>query len=704
MGLTSDSTGRNTLSEELEGRRPGERLIALAGNPNVGKSTLFNTLTGMDQHTGNWAGKTVSSALGRFEHKGQKFLLADIPGAYSLIPGSPEEKGARDVICFEETDGVVVVCDGVCLERSLNLVFQILETGKKVLVCVNLMDQAKSKGISIDTKGLADILGVPVSGISAREGIGIGSFCDALAEMDNEEQKPLLITYNEEMEEEIGNMIPMLENNMRGSISLRWAAVRLLCDEEEVCERILSLCEDSRKIAQAAAKCRQRLIDKGYDRERLCDCVTASFVKKAEETAAATVKSDDKGDRRDRRIDRILTSRITGIPIMLGILGLIFWITLVGANYPSQLLSGGLFYIGEKLERLLNSLSCPDMVTDMIVNGVYRVLAWVVSVMLPPMAIFFPLFTILEDVGYLPRAAFMLDRPFCRCGGCGKQSLTMAMGLGCNAAGVTGCRIIDSPRERLTAILTNNFMPCNGRFPTLIVIISMFFTANISGWAASFVSAVALLGFIVMGMLAALLVSFILSKTILKGKPSSFVLELPPYRMPKIGSVIIRSVFDRTIFVLGRACAVAAPAGLLIWLLANITVGENTLLMHMSYGLDPLGHILGMDGVILLGFILGFPANEIVVPIMLMCYMSAGTISEIPDSDVLKNILVSNGWNTITAFCTAVFTMFHFPCSTTCLTIKKETGSIKYTLAAMAIPTLMGCLVCFLTARIVRLI
>lgn len=385
---------------------------------------------------------------------------------------------------------------------------------------------------------------------------------------------------------------------------------------------------------------------------------------------------------------------------MLGILGIIFWITIVGANYPSQLLSNGLFYLGDKLEALLGSLNCNPTVTDMAVNGIYRVLAWVVSVMLPPMAIFFPLFTLLEDLGYLPRAAFNLDKHFRRANACGKQALTMCMGFGCNAAGVTGCRIIDSPRERLIAILTNNFVPCNGRFPSLITIITMFFTASVTGIGKSFSSAIILLGVIVLGVAATLLASWLLSITVLKGVPSSFTLELPPYRRPQIGKVIIRSIFDRTIFVLGRACLVAAPAGLLIWILANASVGDITILSKLAGFLEVPGKFLGMDGTILLAFILGFPANEIVVPIIMMSYMSAGMLTEAESPEILKALLVDNGWTWVTAICTMIFILFHFPCSTTCLTIKKETGSLKWTAAAILLPTAFGIVICSVISHV----
>lgn len=345
----------------------------------------------------------------------------------------------------------------------------------------------------------------------------------------------------------------------------------------------------------------------------------------------------------------------------------------------------------------------PRILCEMLVFGVFRVLAWVVSVMLPPMAIFFPLFTLLEDFGYLPRVAYNLDCCFKKCCACGKQALTMCMGFGCNACGVIGCRIIDSPRERLIAILTNNFVPCNGRFPILIAIISMFFLTVDNPVLSSLLSAIILALIIVLGIALTLFISNCLSKTILKGIPSAFTLELPPYRKPQLSKVIVRSMLDRTLFVLGRAIKVAAPAGLIIWIMANVVIGEQTILTYCSTLLDPFGRLLGMDGVILLAFILGLPANEIVIPIMLMAYMAQGNLQNIEDIHFIKTILVENGWTWITAISTMLFSLMHWPCSTTCITIKKETQSLKWTLAAFLIPTVTGITICFLFASITRL-
>ncbi|MBE6631408.1 MAG: ferrous iron transport protein B [Ruminococcaceae bacterium] len=691
MGLTGDSSSKRTLNNSDTTKK--FFTVALAGNPNVGKSTVFNGLTGMNQHTGNWPGKTVASASGYFEGDKYKYNLIDIPGTYSLMAHSPEEEVARDYICFENPDAVVVVCDATCLERNLNLVLQVIETGAKVLLCVNLLDEAERKKIKIDLEALSLCLGVPVIGTTARNKKSLKALSCAIETLcESNNKRGYIVKYPDFIEDEIKSIEENIssENN---ALSKRFIALRLLEGDECFTKKIAEISDNALSDAENA---RLRLKESNIFSENIKDIIVTSLVKAAEDICKDVVMTENiKYNNLDRRFDKIFTSRIFGYPIMLSLLLLVFWITIKGANYPSELISGFLFFIEDKLDFLFLSFGVPSIITNALVHGVYRVLAWVVSVMLPPMAIFFPFFTLLEDSGYLPRIAYNLDKPFKCSGACGKQALTMCMGFGCNAAGVVGCRIIDSPRERLLAILTNSFVPCNGRFPTLIALITMFFVGD-SIFFSSVLSALLLTVTVLSGILITFVATKLLSVTVLKGEPSSFALEMPPYRRPQIGKVIIRSIFDRTLFVLGRSIAFAAPAGLVIWLLANIAINDISLLSHLARFLDPFAALMGLDGAILIAFILGLPANEIVIPIIIMTYLSSGTITDISDLGALRALFVSNGWTYKTALSMICFSLFHWPCSTTLMTIKKETGGIKYTLLAFALPTVCGVLICMI--------
>lgn len=658
MGLTNDSTGMKIVDSGLLIKKLtlDDKVIAIAGNPNVGKSTLFNNLTGLNQHTGNWPGKTVSNAQGYCRYGDLNYVLVDIPGTYSLMAHSAEEEVARNFICFGDPDAVLVVCDATCLERNLNLVLQTLEITDRVVVCVNLMDEAKKKNIKIDLEGLSQKLGVSVVGTTAREKESLGKLMQSVSHLlfQSKKSDAIQIKYPKAVEEAIAHLEPFVKEKVDKKIDSRWLSLKLLDYDETLITALYEYLDyellNDEKIQIKLKEAKQILSKGGISSDALRDKVVTSLVLTAESICLDTIFFDKSNyNTRDRKIDRILTSKWTGFPIMIALLMGVFWLTITGANYPSQLISDGLFWIQKWLTHVFQYMGAPSWLHDMLVLGVFRVLAWVVSVMLPPMAIFFPMFTLLEDLGYLPRVAFNLDKYFKKCDACGKQALTMSMGFGCNAAGIIGCRIIDSPRERLIAIITNNFVPCNGRFPILIAIITMFFVGDSLGPFESVLSAILLTAVIVLGVFMTFTVSKILSKTILKGIPSSFTLELPPYRKPQICKVIVRSIFDRTLFVLGRAVVVAAPAGLIIWIMANVSFCDMTLLVYCSSFLDPFGKLIGMDGVILLAFILGFPANEIVVPIIIMAYMSSGSIIEMDSLKDLRQLLVNNGWTWITA-------------------------------------------------------
>ena len=604
------------------------RTVALAGNPNVGKSTVFNALTGSRQHTGNWSGKTVACAEGRL--RGGGLTLTDLPGTYSLRAHSEEERAAREFLVSGQACAVVLVADAGCLERSLILALQVLEVQKNAILCLNLMDEAAKKGIEIDVDALERELGIPVIPCAARQGKGLHELEAAIrrAAAGENETHPTAIRYP--------------------------------------------------------------AMDEDLTEEQRDDIATAAAALRAEEIALTCVRQPECACARDDRADDVILSRRFGVPLMLLLLAGVFYITLFGANVPSEWLSTHLLALSTPLAGALAKLGLPPFFVSMLTDGLWRVLATVVSVMLPPMAIFFPLFTLLEDAGYLPRVAFQLDHAFQCARASGKQSLTMCMGFGCNACGVSGCRIIDSPRERLIAILTNSFAPCNGRFPLLIFLCSVFFAGSAAG------GALLLTGVIAASVGLTLLVSRILSATVLRGEAVSFALELPPYRMPQIGRVIVRSVRDRTLFVLARAAAVAAPAGVLIWILANVQIGNTAILSHITAFLDPAARVFGIDGVILLAFILGFPANELVMPLIVMGYLSSGTIASGVDFASFRALLLANGWTVQTALCTLVLTVAHAPCSTTCLTILRETRSAKWTLAAVLIPAGIGLALCIL--------
>ncbi len=681
----------NNINEMYLKQRKGYT-IALLGNPNVGKSTVFNELTGMNQHTGNWPGKTVELAKGHYTHRYRQNQMIDLPGTYSLLAHSSEEEVTRNYVCFEPCDVCLVICDATVLERNLNLVLQTMEITDHVVLVLNLMDEAKKKNITIDTEKLAKLLKVRVVEMSARNHEGFEDVKEAIEEVGNRvsDTQGAAVRYAKDLEQAIAAVADVMKTRR---LNTRFTALKLL-DPEVDSTLFYEDIENQEETRAEVEKQIARLKDKDLY-ERFEDIVVHALHERAREISEECIIFNNASyQNRDMRIDHVVTSKGWGLVWMVVLLSVIFWITISGANVPSEMLSGMFEDLQVWLHQLFASWSMNPYITSFIVDGVVKTCGWVISVMLPPMAIFFPMFTLLEDFGYLPRIAFNLDGFFQKACTCGKQALTMCMGFGCNAVGVSGARIIDSPRERLIAIITNTFVPCNGRFPTLISIITMFFAGVVAAPWNGLLSTLLLTGVIVFGVILTFLTSRFLSKTLLKGVPSSFTLELPPYRRPQFGKVIVRSIFDRTLFVLGRAVSVAIPAGAIIWLLANIQVQDASLLQHISLFLDPFAHLMGLDGVILLAFLLGFPANEIVVPIMIMAYLANGSMMDIGDLAVLKELFVNNGWTWVTAICTLMFSLVHFPCATTLLTIRKETQSWKWTAVNFLLPTVLGILLC----------
>lgn len=677
-----------------------EKIVALIGNPNVGKSTIFNALTKMKQHTGNWPGKTVENAFGEYTYNNNKYLLYDLPGTYSLISHSEEEEISRNFICFGKKDTTIIVCDAVCLERNLNLVLQICEMTDNVIVCVNLIDEAIKKKIRIDLDKLSEVLNVPVVGTSARSNIGLNKLLKTIEKTDK--VKPYKVKYNNEIETAINMIYSNIDEDI--NINKRFLSIKLLDNDEIIINEIKKninkdIFDD--KLNDVIKNAKEYLIKNNIT--NLKEKITETIIYKAEEINNEVVFFENKDyTKKDRKIDKLLTNKITGIPIMIISLMIIFYITITFSNYPSTFLYNLLFNFEDKLYDFFSLLCFPKLFNEIVVHGAYRVTAFVVSVMLPPMIIFFPLFSLLEDSGVLPRIAFNLDKGFKRCNACGKQALTMCMSFGCNAVGITGTRIIDSKRERLIAILTNNFIPCNGRFPTIISIITMFLVVFNSKYNA-IISSIILTLFILISIFITLIISKLLSKTLLKGMPSSFTLELPPYRKPQFLKVIFISIKDKALKVLLRALVVSIPAGIIIWLFTNININNLSILNHITSFLDPFGKLIGIDGTILSAFILGIPANEIVIPIALMGYLNTNLISSFDDINALKTIFIDNGWTIKTAICTILFSIMHFPCATTLLTIKKETKSIWWTFLSFIIPTITGIIMCFIISNLLNL-
>ncbi len=726
---------RRTESLVQLGVRPGkwDYVVALAGNPNTGKSTVFNALTGLRQHTGNWPGKTVARAEGGFDLGGARVKLVDLPGTYSLQAGSADEEVARDFVLFGRPDVTVVVVDATRLERNLNLVLQILEITDRAVVCLNLMDEARRHGIGIDVPRLAQQLGVPVIPTVARRGDGIPDLLEAIAAVATgaiTTTPHRVQRHPPEVEAAVRALVEPIRAAYPGLPNARWVALRLLNADERVEAAVLSgdlgelaadglaVPTDSAPAGREAPGAAEAILERATALRwklspRFHDALTESVYAAAQRIAAASAV---RGLRRakfdlDRTLDRLLTSRWLGFPLMLLVLTVVFWITIAGANVPSQVLAVLLLdTVYPALKSGAAMIGLPWWLDGLLIDGVYLATAWVVSVMLPPMAIFFPLFTLLEDFGYLPRVAFNLDSLFQRAGAHGKQALTMCMGFGCNAAGVVATRVIDSPRERLIAIITNNFSLCNGRWPTQILIATIFVGALAPAHLAGLVSASAVVTVAVLGVAAMFFASWLLSRTVLRGEATTFSLELPPYRPPRILQTLYTSVIDRTLIVLWRAVVFAVPAGAVIWLVSNVTFGGASIAELTIDLLDPFGLLVGLNGVILLAYIIAIPANEIVIPTVLMLTAAAlgldgegaGVIFE-RSAPATGDLLRMGGWTLLTGINLMLFSLLHNPCSTTLYTIYRETRSVRWTTVSALLPLVMGFTVCFLLTQVWRL-
>jgi ferrous iron transport protein B len=709
-------------------------VVALAGNPNTGKSTVFNALTGLRQHTGNWPGKTVTRAEGGFLYGSRTYKIVDLPGTYSLLATSVDEEVARDFLLFGRPDVTVVVLDACRLERNLNLALQVLEITDRVVVCLNLMDEARRHRLHVDAERLARELGVPVVPAAARRNEGLGELLrqiDAMATGQAACRPRRLAGPSPHLQQIIETLADEVRRAFPGVANARWVALRLLDGDQRLLDAVrtgglgnLSADKSPDEAGRAAAPPHgaAAVLAKAEELRwragpRFHQSVAEAIYTEAAAIADGVVRRDETRPARDwdQRLDRILTSRWTGYPIMIAMLAIVLWITVAGANYPSEWLSQLLL---QEIHPLLKAgaawLHLPWWLDGLLIDGMYLATAWVVSVMLPPMAIFFPFFSLLEDFGYLPRVAFNLDKTFRRCGAHGKQALTMCMGFGCNAAGVVATRVIDSPRERLLAIVTNNFSLCNGRWPTQILMATIFVGALVPAYLSGLVAAAAVVGVALLGVAATFGAAWLLSQTMLRGEASSFHLELPPYRPPRLLQTLYTSLIDRTVFVLWRAIVFALPAGAVIWLVANVPVGGGTLADVLIQWLDPIGLFIGLNGVILLAYVIAIPANEIVIPTVLMLTVltakvsgvgeGAGVLFELDSWEDTARILRAGGWTALTGICLMLFSLLHNPCSTTIYTIWKETRSVKWTVTATAMPLALGFAVCFLVTQVWRLV
>ena len=740
MALPAPSCGsraeHRTQSLIRLGLNPGkwDILVALAGNPNVGKSTVFNALTGLRQHTGNWPGKTIVRAEGAFAHRGSRVKIVDLPGTYSLQAGSADEEVAREFILFGRPDVTVAVVDATRLERNLNLVLQILDITDRVVVYVNLMDEARRHGIAVDAARLERELGVPVVAGSARSGAGIDALLDAAHGVATSRTRTTPFRLAQQapgVEQAVASLAEVVEEAFPGVPSSRWVAQRLLNADDAVAAAVRSgelgqLGDDDTGTTPPAPpdSTRKRVLDTAQQMQwdvpaDFHDTLMERTYAAAHDVAA---HAEARGLRKagfnvDRSLDRLLTNRWLGFPLMLAILAAVFWITIEGANVPSGMLAGFLIDAAHPaLKGAGDAVGLPWWLNGFLFDGVYLATAWVIAVMLPPMAIFFPIFTLLEDFGYLPRVAFNLDSLFRKAGAHGKQALTMCMGFGCNAAGVVSTRVIDSPRERLIAIITNNFSLCNGRWPTQILIASIFIGALAPAHLAGLVSAAAVVGIAVLGIGAMFLASWFLSNTVLRGEATSFSLELPPYRPPRVLQTLYTSLIDRTLIVLWRAVVFAVPAGAVIWLSSNVTLGGASIAEHAVDWLDPFGLLIGLNGVILLAYVVAIPANEIVIPTVLMLTVltaggaaagtgaGTGVMFELDSVQATGDLLRGGGWTLLTAVNLMLFSLLHNPCSTTIYTIYKETRSARWTTLASLLPVAMGLAVCFVVTQVWRLL